>query len=88
MAKSSRVAYSAFTFAANLAFFLETVFFFKTPLVTALSNSLYATDNAAFAVSASLASIATNTFLTIVLTLDLIAWFLSLFLSPISTLFG
>ena len=34
------VAYKELTFAANLAFLLDAVFFFITPLLTALSNSL------------------------------------------------
>lgn len=53
---------SALTFRDSLDLYLEAVFFFNTPLVTDLSNSLKANDKVDFASSTFLASTATRTF--------------------------
>lgn len=59
--------------------FLAEVFLWNTPLRVALSIVEVAESRAAFAASLSFASIAAYTFLTAVLTPDLIALFLSIF---------
>ena len=59
--------------------FLEAVFLWNTPFEVALSIVAVAASNADFAASLSLAATAAFTFLTAVLTPDLIALFLSAF---------
>ena len=73
--------YYAILFTANAKrdTFLDAVFLWNTPFVAALLIVAVAAVNAAFAASLSLAAIAAFTFLTEVLTPDLIALFLSAF---------
>ena len=65
----------------------EAVFLWYTPLEVALSISLVAANNAACAAALSFAATAASTFLTAVLTLDLIALFLAALVSATKILF-
>lgn len=67
--------------------FLEAVFLWKTPFEQALSISTVAAFNASNAAALSFAAIAASTFFIDVLTLDLIALFLAVFVSVTKILF-
>lgn len=82
--KDYAIALTAF---AKRLIFLEAVFLWKTPLEAALEISEVATTNAADAAALSPAVIATSTFFTKVLILDLIALFLAVFVAITLILF-